>query len=69
MKASLDQTINEAEAIVEAVKEVSVNLPIVVRLAGNNADKGYAIFDQSGLPIVVANSLADAAEKVVASIK
>lgn len=57
-----------AEAIVEAVKEVSVNVPVVVRLAGNNAELGYSIFAKSDLSIITADNLADAAKKVVAQV-
>lgn len=57
-----------AEAIVAAVKQISVDIPIIVRLAGNNAEIGYSIFADSNLPIITANSLADAAQKVVAQV-
>jgi succinyl-CoA synthetase beta subunit len=57
-----------AEAIVEAVKEVSVNVPVVVRLAGNNAELGYSIFAKSDLAIITADNLSDAAKKVVAQV-
>jgi succinyl-CoA synthetase beta subunit len=57
-----------AEAIVEAVKEVSVTVPVVVRLAGNNAELGYSIFAESNLAIITADNLADAAQKVVAQV-
>jgi malate-CoA ligase subunit beta len=51
------------------VKEVGVNVPLVLRLAGTNVEEGRKIIDESGLPIISANSLADAAEKVVAAWK
>ena len=58
-----------AEGVVQAVKEVGVKVPLVVRLAGTNVDEGRAIIDASGLDIITADSLADAAHKVVAASK
>ena len=58
-----------AEGVVQAVKEVGVNVPLVVRLAGTNVEEGRAIIDASGLDIITADSLADAAYKVVAASK
>ncbi|MBF0136051.1 MAG: ADP-forming succinate--CoA ligase subunit beta [Magnetococcus sp. DMHC-1] len=58
-----------AEGIVAAAREVSLNKPLVVRLEGTNVDKGKQILAASGLPIIAANDLNDAAEKAVASIK
>jgi succinyl-CoA synthetase beta subunit len=58
-----------AQGVVQAVKEVGVNVPLVVRLAGTNVEEGRRILDQSGLPLIQADSLADAAEKVVAAWK
>ncbi|MDH5721923.1 MAG: ADP-forming succinate--CoA ligase subunit beta, partial [Alphaproteobacteria bacterium] len=54
-----------AEGIVTAAKEVSLEVPLVVRLEGTNVDKGKDILANSGLPIIAANDLEDAAEKVV----
>ncbi|MFT4020111.1 MAG: ADP-forming succinate--CoA ligase subunit beta [Acinetobacter sp.] len=54
-----------AEAIIAAVEEVRVEIPVVVRLAGNNADLGAKLLNDSGLKLIAANGLADAAEKVV----
>ncbi len=54
-----------AEGIVSAAREVSLNVPLVVRLEGTNVEKGKAILADSGLPIISANDLADAAQKVV----
>jgi malate-CoA ligase subunit beta len=51
------------------VKEVGVNVPLVVRLAGTNVEEGRKIIQESGLPIISADSLADAADKVVAAWK
>ena len=58
-----------AEAIVAAVKEVNVNVPVVVRLEGNNAELGAKILNESGLKLTSADGLNDAAEKIVAAVK
>lgn len=58
-----------AEGIIAAAKEVGVNIPIIVRLAGTNFELGKKLLDQSGLKIIAASDLADAASKAVASIK
>jgi malate-CoA ligase subunit beta len=58
-----------AKGVVQAVKEVGVNVPLVLRLAGTNVEEGRKIIKESGLPIITADSLADAAEKVVAAWK
>ena len=57
-----------AEAIIAAVKEVHVTVPVVVRLEGNNAELGSKILTESGLKIIPAEGLADAAAKVVATL-
>ena len=54
-----------AEGVISAVEEVGVEVPVVVRLEGNSADVGREVLEKSGLNIIAANSLADAAEKVV----
>ena len=56
-----------AEGIIGAVKEVGVNVPVVVRLEGNNAERGREVLQESGFNIIAASSLTDAAEKVVAA--
>ena len=56
-----------AEGIIGAVKEVGVDVPVVVRLEGNNAEKGREVLQESGFNIIAATSLTDAAEKVVAA--
>ena len=56
-----------AEGIIGAVEEVGVEVPVVVRLEGTNADKGAEILSQSDLNIIAGTSLADAAQKVVAA--
>ena len=58
-----------AEGVVEAAKEVKINLPIVVRLAGTNVDEGYRILKGSKLKIITASDLSDAAEKIVKVLK
>ena len=54
-----------AEGVIGAVEEVGVEVPVVVRLEGNNADIGREVLSKSNLNIIAADSLADAAEKVV----
>ncbi len=58
-----------ASGIIEATKMVDVNVPLVVRLEGTNAEEASKILAESGIDMIVARGLADAAEKVVASFK
>jgi len=58
-----------AEGVVAAAREVRLDVPLVVRLEGTNVDLGKEILSQSGLPIISADNLADAAEKVVRAVK
>ena len=58
-----------ATGIVEAVKEVGLKLPLVVRLEGNNVEAGKKTLAGSGLAVISANDLADAAQKIVAAVK
>ncbi len=58
-----------AEGVVAAVKEVGLQVPLVVRLEGTNVDKGKAIIDQSGLNVIAADDLNDAAAKIVKAVK
>ena len=58
-----------AEGIVAAAKEVNLSVPLVVRLEGTNVDLGKTILETSGLPIVSAANLGDAAQKIVAAVK
>ena len=58
-----------AEGIVAAAKEISLKVPLVVRLEGTNVEKGKEILAKSGLAITSADNLADAARKVVAAVK
>jgi succinyl-CoA synthetase beta subunit len=56
-----------AEGVVAAAREVHLKVPLVVRLEGTNVDLGKKILAQSGLPIISAGNMADAAQKVVAA--
>ncbi len=56
-----------AEGVVAAAREVHLKVPLVVRLAGTNVELGKKILAESGLPIISASDMADAAEKVVAA--
>jgi succinyl-CoA synthetase beta subunit len=58
-----------ADGIVAAAKDVNLSVPLVVRLEGTNVDKGKDILDNSGLPIVSADDLGDAARQIVAEVK
>jgi malate-CoA ligase subunit beta len=58
-----------AKGVVDAVKELEIKMPIVVRLAGTNVEEGRKIIDQSGLTVISAETLADAAKKAVAAAK
>ena len=58
-----------AEGIVAAAREVSLSVPLVVRLEGTNVELGKEILANSGLPIVAADDLGDAARKIVAEVK
>nr|WP_294508277.1 ADP-forming succinate--CoA ligase subunit beta [uncultured Rhodopila sp.] len=58
-----------AEGVVSAAREVQLSVPLVVRLAGTNVDLGKEILSKSGLAIVAADNLADAAEKIVKAVK
>jgi succinyl-CoA synthetase beta subunit len=58
-----------AEGVVAAVKEVGLKVPLVVRLEGTNVDQGNEIISTSGLDVIVAGDLGDAAEKIVLAVK
>ncbi|MGC6475147.1 MAG: ADP-forming succinate--CoA ligase subunit beta [Parvibaculales bacterium] len=58
-----------AEGVVAAAQELSLNVPLVVRLEGTNVEKGKEIMAASGLAIIPADNLDDAAEKIVAAVK
>ena len=54
-----------AEGVIGAVQEMGVKVPVVVRLEGNNAELGTKVLAESGLNIIAATSLTDAAQQVV----
>jgi len=54
-----------AEGIIEAMNNVQLKIPVIVRLEGTHAEKGRALLDRSGLPVATAGGLADAASKAV----
>ena len=58
-----------AQGVVDAAKEINISVPLVVRLAGTNFKEGKEILDNSGLKIISANDLDDAAQKIVEAIK
>ena len=58
-----------AEGVIAAVKDVGLNLPLVVRLAGTNVELGKQLLEDSGLPILTADSMAEAAQKAVEATK
>ncbi len=58
-----------AEGVIAAVKEVGLEVPLVVRLEGTNVEKGKAIINESGLNVIAADNLSDAAEKIVKAVK
>ena len=58
-----------AQGVVDAAKEIKIEVPLVVRLAGTNFEEGKKILENSGLKIISADDLSDAAKKVVEAIK
>lgn len=58
-----------AEGVVKAFRELDIRVPVVVRLAGTNVEAGQRIVRESGLPLIIAEDLADAANKAVAAAK
>jgi succinyl-CoA synthetase beta subunit len=58
-----------AEGVIAAVKEVGLKVPLVVRLEGTNVEQGKAIINESGLNVISADDLSDAAEKIVKAVK
>ena len=57
-----------AEGIIQAIQEVGVEVPVIVRLEGTNVDEGKKLLSESGLAIISAENLADAAAKAVAAV-
>ncbi|MBM3342776.1 MAG: ADP-forming succinate--CoA ligase subunit beta [Betaproteobacteria bacterium] len=58
-----------AQGVVQAARQVSLQVPLVVRLEGTNVELGKKILAESGLPILAANNMADAAQKAVSAVK
>lgn len=58
-----------AKGVVEAIKELGIKLPVVVRLEGTNVEEGRKILEQSSVPVITAETLGDAAKKAVAAAK
>jgi succinyl-CoA synthetase beta subunit len=58
-----------AEGVVAAVREVGLKVPLVVRLEGTNVELGKQIINDSGLNVIAADNLADAADKIVKAVK
>jgi succinyl-CoA synthetase beta subunit len=58
-----------AEGVIAAVREVGLEVPLVVRLEGTNVEKGKEIIEQSGLNVIAADDLSDAAQKIVKAVK
>jgi len=58
-----------AEGIIAAAREMAIAVPLVVRLEGTNVARGKALLAESGLAIIPADDLADAARKIVAAVK
>uniref|UniRef100_UPI003513DD64 malate--CoA ligase subunit beta n=1 Tax=Cognatishimia sp. TaxID=2211648 RepID=UPI003513DD64 len=58
-----------AEGVVQVLRELNLEIPVVVRLAGTNVEEGQKILAQSGLPVIRANTLMEAAERVVSAWK
>ncbi len=58
-----------AKGVVDAVNDLQIKMPVVVRLAGTNVEEGRRILDQSGLTVITAETLAEAAQKAVAAAK
>ena len=58
-----------AEGVVEAVKEIGLKVPLVVRLEGTNVELGKKIIGESGLNVIAANDLSDGAEKIVKAVR
>jgi succinyl-CoA synthetase beta subunit len=58
-----------AQGIIEAAREIQVNVPLVVRLQGTNVELGKKILTESGLAIIPAETMAEAAEKIVRAVE
>jgi succinyl-CoA synthetase beta subunit len=58
-----------AQGVVDAARDSKMSLPLVVRMQGTNVEQGKKILTDSGLPIISAETMAEAAEKIVAAVK
>ncbi|CAG0997724.1 partial Succinate--CoA ligase [ADP-forming] subunit beta, partial [Gammaproteobacteria bacterium] len=58
-----------ASGVVKAVKEIGCTIPVVVRLEGTNVEEGKQILRDSGLAVIPADGMKDAAEKIIAAVK
>jgi succinyl-CoA synthetase beta subunit len=58
-----------AQGVITACKAVNLGVPLVVRMKGTNEELGKQMLAESGLPIISADSMAEAAEKIVAAVK
>jgi succinyl-CoA synthetase beta subunit len=58
-----------AEGVVQAARDLHVAVPLVVRMQGTNVEEGKRILAQSGLPVISAETMAEAAERIVAAVK
>ena len=58
-----------AKGVVEAIKELEIKHPVVVRLAGTNVEEGRKILEQASVSVITADTLGEAAEKAVAAAK
>jgi succinyl-CoA synthetase beta subunit len=57
-----------AEGVIAAAREVKLGVPLVVRMKGTNEELGRKMLEESGLPIISADNMADAAQKIVAAV-
>ena len=58
-----------AEGIIAAAKEVNINVPLIVRLAGTNVKLGKKMLNESGLELIAADDMDDGARKVIAAVR
>jgi malate-CoA ligase subunit beta len=58
-----------AQGVVQATRETQLKIPLVVRLAGTNVEEGRRILEESGLPIITADTLSEAADRVVEALR
>ena len=58
-----------ANGVIAAVRETHLNVPLVVRMKGTNEELGKKLLSESGLPIIAADTMADAAAKIVAAVQ